>query len=184
MVTRLDCNNGDSIGEESVEVSVNKANMLNFLGTIEEYTNEILNSYYLIQLNENAENVGTTELRSPCKPIDMQLQSVLGVGPKMPMAVDSMNVNPPKLLDYSSDENSVEECDNGSRPLTLDEVKSKMFTRISQQRRKAPKSDGQRNGRRGSILTRRRSSLLVAEAATSMLSRRSTVGITHSKRDG
>ena len=174
MVTRLDCS-CDNIGE----VSLNETNILNFLGAIEERTNEILNDYYLTQVHGSIEDVGENKVPNSLMQVDTKLQCVLGVGPKLPMAADSMNVNPPKLLDYSSDENSVDECDIGSRPLSLDEVKSKMTTRIIQQRRKAPRTENQTNGRRGSILTRRRTSLLAANAATFMAQRRSTINVDH-----
>ena len=172
MVTRLDCND-DNIIED---VSINEANMLHFLGIIEEHANEILNGFYLMNINGNIGSSDSVDASDTLTPDNTQLQRVLGVGPKLPMAVDTMNVNPPKLLDYSSDENSVEDGnDTGSRPLTLDEVKSKMMTRISQKRSKAPKTDGQTiGGRRGSISHRRRTTLLAADAAVSMMSRRRT----------
>ena len=170
MVTRLDC-----VGDADGEISVNEANILHFLGIIEDYTNKILNDYYFTQINEN-EFFLDDETATQSNTINNdQLHYVLGAGPTLPMAAESMNVNPPKLLDYSSDENSGDDCDNGSRPLTLDEVKSKMKTRINNQhRRKAPKNESQTNGRRGSILTRRKTSLLVTDIATTMMSRRST----------
>lgn len=171
MITRLDCN-GDNTGD----LSVNEANMLQFLGVIEEHTNQVLNDYYLIRVHENIERGRSNESDSSLEPVETKLQCVLGVGPKMPMAADSMNVNPPKLLDYSSDENSTEDNDVGTRPLKLDEVKSKISNRINQQRRKGPNTDSQTNGRRGSIFSRRRS-LLAANAATIMAKRRSTISI-------
>lgn len=179
MVTRLDC-----IDESIGEVSVNEANILHFLGIIEQQTNQILNNFYHnIPVNDlDAENSDTSDIASPQQQDSIKLQCILGVGPKTPMAVDTMNVNPPKLLDYSSDENSVEDNnDNGCRPLTLDEVKSKMITRIGQKRNKAPKPESQFNGgRRGSILTRRRTTVLVADAAMKMMSRRkTTIGMNH-----
>ncbi len=177
MVTRL-----DYADDNTGDVSVNEANMLQFLGLIEEHTNQVLNDYYLIRVHNNHENGRANETESSLEPVDTKLQCVLGVGPKMPMAVDSMNVNPPKLLDYSSDENSAEECDIGTRPLKLDEVKSKITNRINQQRRKGPITDHQTNGRRGSILTRRRTSLLVANAATIMANQRSTISINNIMR--
>ncbi len=175
MITRLDCSE-----DTSGEISVNEANILHFLGTIEDYTNRILNDHYFIQVNSEQEHEIDDEILSSSKAKDSdQLHYVIGVGPTLPMAAESMNVNPPKLLDYSSDENSVDDGDTGSRPLTLEEVKSKMKARINnQQRRKNPKNENQVNGRRGSILTRRRSSLLVKDIGPSMMSRRSTtIGI-------
>lgn len=166
MVTRLDCSD-DSIGE----ISVNETNMLHFLGIIEQKTNEILNHYYRIECHKNAENDDDDDNYQNQE--NKQLQCILGVGPTMPMGVETMNVNPPKLLDYSSDENSVEDGnDNGCRPLALEELKSKMMTRIGQKRTKGSKTDAQTiGGRRGSILQRRRSSLSVAYVASSMASR-------------
>jgi hypothetical protein len=208
MVTRLDCND-NSIGDE---VSVNEANMLNFLAIIEQRTNDIINGFYNcnLHLNENmsdlddededAINSTTIHINNNNKynnnknikssmispPKDTtHLQCILGVGPKMPMALDVMNVNPPKLLDFSSDENSVDEINdthNELRPLSLDEVKSKMMNRLANQRRSRVKTtDGGEvlRGRRGSILAmRRRSSLVAAESAISMMStRRTTISV-------
>ena len=41
LLTRLDCHNDDHVGE----ISVNEANILQFLGVIEQQTNEILHVY-------------------------------------------------------------------------------------------------------------------------------------------
>ena len=200
MINRIDCVD-DSIGE----TSVNEANMLHFLGLIEEKTNEILNNFYVANAHHHRLEQHKRDQNSICddsssledddeeeEDQNTQLQCVLGVGPKLPMGSDSMTINPPKLLDYSSDENSVDDNNDtgGCRPLTIDEVKSKMITRIGQKRNKG--NGAHKNhlgGRRGSILQRRRTSILVANnnnnntASSMMISRRQTaLGISNEVR--
>ena len=64
--------------------------------------------------------------------------NVLGVGPNTPMGQDLIHVNPPKLEDYSSDEDEDEEEDE-TRPLTRDELKAKTLNRMH---RRVTRGDG------------------------------------------
>jgi hypothetical protein len=57
------------------------------------------------------------------------MPSVLGMGPTTPMGQDLIHVNPPKLEDYSSEE---EDDNDDTRPLTRDEIKAKTLTKMYQ----------------------------------------------------
>jgi hypothetical protein len=57
------------------------------------------------------------------------LASVLGTGPKVPMGMDLIHVNPPKLDDYQSDEEE-EDDEDDTRPLTREELKTRTLNRL------------------------------------------------------
>ena len=57
------------------------------------------------------------------------MPSVLGMGPTTPMGQDLIHVNPPKLEDYSSEE---EDDNDDTQPLTRDEIKAKTLTKMYQ----------------------------------------------------
>ena len=159
-MTRLDCV-VDSVGE----VCVNETNMLHYMGMIEERTNDILGNYYRRKANKGPS--GNLEQQGAEGGNEAKMKGAPGTGPKLQKSNDpmTMNVNPPKLVDYSSDENSGDEGD-GSRPLSLEELKAKTMNRMNQPRKKREPSLIM--DRRGSILSRRRSSLLLVQVATSI----------------
>merc|ERR1712159_330876 len=57
------------------------------------------------------------------------MPSVLGMGPTTPMGQDLIHVNPPKLEDYSSEDEDEDE-DEETRPLTREELKAKTLNRM------------------------------------------------------
>ena len=86
----------------------NDANMLAFLGLIEERTNQILAG------GDDAEGGG----------------AILGMGPQTPAGAIHLNVNPPATGDdYSSDDES--DDDDEDRPLTRDELKARTMRRLN-----------------------------------------------------
>ena len=127
---------------ENGEVSVTETNMLYYLGVIEQRTNDILGNYHKVVCKKNMYNSGDVNggiINSENGKISISEQhqttlsqsqvTILGSGPELPMGGEPLFVNPPRLTDYSSDENSVDEqCDgvNSSRPLTRDEIKLKI----------------------------------------------------------
>ena len=54
---------------------------------------------------------------------------MLGTGPTTPMGQDLIHVNPPKLEDYSSEEDDGDD-DGETRPLNRDELKAKTLNRM------------------------------------------------------
>lgn len=156
LLTRLDFTK-ESIGE----VRINDANMLQFMGIIEDRANDILKEYY----RYNPTSTVVDGVEGSIKAL-ARVPNVLGPGPISPKAKDNVCVHPPKIYDYSSDEEcSADEADI-SRPLSLDELKTKTMSRMNQPRKKSVASSIVPNGRRrGSIMTRRRGSLLLAKHA-------------------
>ena len=69
--------------------------------------------------------ISTSPIQSPSK----SLVTVLGTGPTVPMGQDMVQVNPPGLDDYSSDDAS----DDDARPFTREELKARTATRMQRQ---------------------------------------------------
>ena len=114
------------------EVTVNEANMLQFLGIIEQQCNLIIQEYGQVKQKESQrQNTEDDEANKA-------MLNVLGVGPTTPMGQDLIHVNPPKLEDYSSDEDEDEDEDE-TRPLTRDELKAKTLNRMH---RRVARGDG------------------------------------------
>ena len=181
--------NDDNTGE----ILVDEENMLRFLGFIEEQTNIILGNYHQLKRTNCSHEQrifdSTLEispkypsdcmsLLSPNKTVeDQKWANILGSGPKLPMVQKdqvTINVNPPRLTDYSSDEFSIEEDEGtgpgATRPLKIDEVKTRTLNKINQSRRSKPKAQIDKSRRRR---TRRRS--LIAVDAVSTLARRGSI---------
>ncbi len=149
LLTRLDFAE-DRVGE----IGINDANMIHFMGLIEERTNEILNDYYRYD-KVNAKERGANAAQ--------RVHNLLGPGPQSPKVEDNVCVNPPKLTDYSSDENSVDEVDD-SRPLTIEELKLKTLNRMNRPRKKSLAAMQPPGGRKfGSFMIRRRGSLIIPQ---------------------
>lgn len=127
MFEKLECKS-DMLADSSVT----EANMLQFLGIIEQRTNEILALYHQIQAKERARISSFDVTKGAATP------NVLGLGPSIPMGQDLIHVNPPKLEEFSSDEGS-DEDDDDAKPLTRDELKTKTFAKISKRAGKAEK---------------------------------------------
>lgn len=176
--------------DDASDLNVDEDNMLRFLGFIEEQTNIILGHH--CKLNEkNSKGQNPFGVTSPLTHLssnyinlfstretsdDQIWASILGKGPKLPMVEKdqlTINVNPPRLIDYSSDEYSIDEEEGNScatRPLRIDEVKARTLNIINQPRRPKPKGPSDKSKRR---ITRRRS--LIAVDAVSTLARRGSI---------
>ena len=75
------------------------------------------------------------------------LVNILGQGPVTPMGQDIIQINPPNLDDYSSDESS-DASDDESRPLTHDELKMKTMKTLHKRAANNGKDKGRRKGGR------------------------------------
>mmetsp|Transcript_25259 Transcript_25259/g.80308 ORF Transcript_25259/g.80308 Transcript_25259/m.80308 type:complete len:339 (+) Transcript_25259:1-1017(+) len=138
---------------------VTEANIMQFLGIIEQRTNEILQMWAAFTRRQ-ADRAGDGALDvltigqngyeaddplSPGSPASglgplsgglnshnshaQALVSILGHGPTTPMGQDVVQINPPDLGDYSSDEGS-DDDDQDYRPLTHQELKIKTMKTI------------------------------------------------------
>mmetsp|Transcript_8636 Transcript_8636/g.14637 ORF Transcript_8636/g.14637 Transcript_8636/m.14637 type:complete len:572 (+) Transcript_8636:72-1787(+) len=132
------------VDEDSfVDPTVTESNMVYYLGVVEQQANSILKSYAeirqaLLQPTQTApqpDDVKEEEKHPqlavvPTSPGKAStLQSVLGVGPKVPMGQELLHVNPPKLDDYQSDDDE-DDDDDDTRPLTRDELKARTLNRL------------------------------------------------------
>lgn len=147
LFTRVGCNPqvmvemlGDSV--------VTEANMLQYLGVIEHKTNDILHHYATCMANAKSrkdnnnvhgniyeqEAIFTANANASLSSHNKQstvppqsaaaaLHSVLGIGPLTPMGQEPLQINPPNLEDYSSEDDDSGDNDDNMHPLTRDELK-------------------------------------------------------------
>jgi coiled-coil domain-containing protein 63/114 len=141
---------GEDAQGSSAPPVVTEVNMVHHLGLIEQKANMLLQHYsqvrQLLQDPPTAHKMGTTGLKTPFSgggggamddgdgpdsdaAVGQTLVSVLGTGPKVPMGQDLLHVNPPKSDDYKSDE-SDEDDDGDTRPLTRDELKHRTLNKL------------------------------------------------------
>lgn len=132
---------------------VTEANMMQYLGVIEQKTNDILHQYanvaLLLQQKTKKQSGGsdiyeqealfmtnTISAASSSGGSSLSgaphhhggaqhpaLQSVLGVGPLTPMGQEPLQINPPNLEDYSSEDEDSGDNEDNMHPLTRDELK-------------------------------------------------------------
>ena len=124
------------------DASVTEANMLQFLGIIEQRTNEILAVYHNIKAKERQRYAEKDSTKGAATP------NVLGIGPTIPMGQDLIHINPPKLEEFSSDEEGSDAEDEGTKPLTRDELKTKTFARIGKGSKKRKESSTRNSSKR------------------------------------
>merc|ERR1711916_280549 len=120
---------------------VTEANMMQYLGMIEQRTNEILQLYPTV----SAPPVDDSRQQEQQGADPSSLINVLGAGPMTPMGQELIQINPPNLNDYSSEEDS-EDDDSEARPLTHEELKLKTMRVIH---RRAAGGGGKGRGRGG-----------------------------------
>jgi chromosome segregation ATPase len=128
MFTKVECDTESMLSDSTVT----EANILQYLGLIEQRCNEILQQYAAIQQKERGRQGSSGDLEGMDSGATLGTQAVLnvlGAGPTTPMGQDLIHVNPPKLEDYSSEEASDDE-DDEARPLTRDELKAKTLNRM------------------------------------------------------
>ena len=103
------------------EAAVSETNMVHYLGVIEQKANRLLQVYAEVRqaqliMKKEEENQKTNA-------------SVLGSGPKVRRGQDLLNVNPPKVEEYQSDDEEDEDEDD-TRPLTRDELKTRTMNKL------------------------------------------------------
>lgn len=139
---------------------VTDANLLQYLGAIEQRTNDVLHQYASVVVAQQQHQ--QSKVRKPGQLPDMyeqeavfqatasssatsggagssaasallpqsqqplhhpSLHAVLGVGPLTPMGQEPLQINPPNLEDYSSEDDDSGDNDDDMHPLTRDELK-------------------------------------------------------------
>jgi hypothetical protein len=121
MFAKLECEAGPVL---SGSATVTEANIMLFLGVIEQRCNLILQQYAATQSKERGRQSRDDDDGTQA------VLSVLGAGPTTPMGQDLIHVNPPKLDEYSSEDGS-DDDEGDFRPLTRDELKAKALNRMN-----------------------------------------------------
>lgn len=138
MVRSLECRPQN---EMLAEQAVTENNMIQFLGVLEQRSNELLRLYGVVKEHETAAeeaaqsslqltdgDAAATFLTSggiEAPNASQHLVSLLGHGPSTKHGTDkALHVEPPKLDEYSSDDEDSEE-EGEARPLTMKELKDK-----------------------------------------------------------
>merc|ERR1719181_2493938 len=96
-----------------------EANMMQYLGIIEQRTNEILQMYAASQAAAAGQDPAAVQA------------AVLGQGPTTPAGATLVSIEAPSTMEDGSDDSSEEEDDD--RPLTRDELQAKMEKKMKRQ---------------------------------------------------
>lgn len=156
LVTRI----GLDIFSEPDHLTINDSNLLYIMGNIEKYANTLLNKYYKCTTRSKSKESSTKQGSDENEGSISSNKSGKRSNPSFVQKSSLQRQNslhPPKILEYSSDENS---GDEGERPMTLEELKKKTLTKMKQPRKKP--EPPLTASRRGSLITRRRTSLLMS----------------------
>lgn len=144
---KIECNSS-AMADMLSDTTVTEANIMQFLGMIEQRTNEILQQYATMKRAQeltkgNREGQNEVDVRTSTPNL---MVNILGIGPATPMGGEQLQINPPNLEDYSSEDES-DDSEDQSRPYTRDELKSKTLKGIHR-RKKDVKSSGTKKGKR------------------------------------
>ncbi|KAL4170947.1 hypothetical protein KRP22_009048 [Phytophthora ramorum] len=144
LFTKTGCN-AQAMVEMLGDSVVTEANMMAYLGVIEQKTNEILHHYAAViakqqadahknkttsdtydresQFAANAMSGNPVRTAGGTNGAAAALHSILGVGPITPMGQEPLQINPPNLDDYSSEDEDSGDNEDTMHPLTRDELK-------------------------------------------------------------
>eukprot|EP00937_MAST-01D_sp_MAST-1D-sp2_P006080 g6080.t1 len=137
---RIDCSTS-AMSEMLADSSVSEANMMQYLGLIEQRTNEILQQFAALKAQQAQQAAASGEAAAEADEADAGAEedveqgtpqavlAIMGMGPPTPMGQDLLQVEPPDLDDYSSQDESDEEEDE-ARPLTREELKARTLKGI------------------------------------------------------
>jgi len=123
---KLNIESEDGLGQPMIT----ELNMVHYIGVIERKANEILQKY--------AEGARAALMAAPSKFDEKEdgkgspsksIVSVLGGGPKVGRGTEVLQVNPPKLDEYQSDEEG-EDDDDEAKPLTREELKTRTLAKL------------------------------------------------------
>ena len=147
----LTTTNNTTPGSSSIVLT--ETNMMQCLGIIEQQVNEILQQYAAVHASSGSSpeklqvlpaansslNVCETTKATQATLSSAQVHLILGLGPATPMGQEQLQINPPKLEDYSSsDEDETEDQD--MRPLTRNELKVRSMKGLEKNRTKEASS--------------------------------------------
>eukprot|EP00227_Mantoniella_beaufortii_P009215 CAMPEP_0197589222 /NCGR_PEP_ID=MMETSP1326-20131121/10235_1 /TAXON_ID=1155430 /ORGANISM="Genus nov. species nov., Strain RCC2288" /LENGTH=518 /DNA_ID=CAMNT_0043154135 /DNA_START=127 /DNA_END=1683 /DNA_ORIENTATION=- len=116
---KIGCNtaaNREMLGEEGVS----EQNMMQYLGIIEQRTNEILQMYAASQAAARGEDINSSSYAS-----------ILGQGPQTPAGSTVMMIEPPSTTDDAVMEDDSDDEDDEDRPLNRDELRAKTIKSLA-----------------------------------------------------
>jgi len=129
---KIGCN-AEAVSAVLGNQGVTESNMMQYLGIMEQRTNEILQMFAAVQMQESGKDLSSPEVQA-------SLASILGQGPAVPAGTGKVEVTPPAAgEDLDSEEGSDQEEDD-ERPLTRDELKAKTLRNLH--KREAVERDG------------------------------------------
>lgn len=143
---KIECNSS-AMADMLSDTTVTEANIMQFLGMIEQRTNEILQQYASMKRVQELSkgNLAGQEVDVRTSTPNLMV-NILGIGPATPMGGEQLQINPPNLEDYSSEDES-DDSEDQSRPYTRDELKSKTLKGIHR-RKKDAKASGVKRGKK------------------------------------
>lgn len=129
---------GGAVPTQSSDTLITESNLVYYLGLIEQKANQILAKYsavraYLMNAaQQSSAMTGTSKSASQSmtqSESNKSIVAILGSGPKIAMGQETIHINPPKLDDYQSDDEDIDD-DIEMRPMTRDELKTKTLNRL------------------------------------------------------
>lgn len=129
---RIGCNS-EAVSAALGNEGVTESNMMQYLGIIEQRTNEILQMYTAVKMQERGQDISSASAQA-------ELASIMGHGPAVPLGAGEVKVTPPSAgEDVDSDEASDESVEE-DRPLTREELKAKTLRNLA--KREAMEREG------------------------------------------
>jgi len=128
---KIDCNVGN-MSDMLADSQVTEANMMQYLGIIEQRTNEILQLWALKDQKK-------TEAQPEPVWIASSLANVIGQGPAHPMGEQKVQITPPNMDEFAYDDEDDSSDDDVQMPQTIDtivaQIKSQMGKQNTQSKR-------------------------------------------------
>lgn len=130
---------GAPVPTQSSDTLITESNLVYYLGLIEQKANQILAKYsgvraYLMNAAQQSSVMASSGKGGQTQTMgqnenNKSIVAILGSGPKIAMGQETIHINPPKLDDYQSDDEDVDD-DTEMRPMTRDELKTKTLNRL------------------------------------------------------
>ena len=119
---RIGCNT-EAVSAALGNQGVTESNMMQYLGIIEQRTNEIMQMYAAVKMQENGQDISSADSQA-------ELASILGHGPAVPLGAGEVKVTPPSAGD-DVDSEELSEDEEDDRPLTREELKAKTLRNLA-----------------------------------------------------
>jgi coiled-coil domain-containing protein 63/114 len=129
-----DDEDGAAAPTQPSETLITESNLVYYLGLIEQKANQILAKYsgvrsYLMNAAQQSSALTGSKSQTMGSTDNKSIVAILGSGPKIQMGQETIHIQPPKLDDYQSDDEDVDD-DVEMRPMTRDELKTKTLNRL------------------------------------------------------